>query len=93
VAAGAATGSPRSTSESPESPVGAPSRATPSTTSSSVAAPLWAEASDLLDGLDDAADVAPVELNVTLSPTELSRLRARAEAQGISLEEALRRLI
>ena len=55
--------------------------------------PLWAEASDLLDGLDDAADVAPVELHVTLSSAELSRLRSRAEAQGISLEDALRRLI
>ncbi|GGD70323.1 ribonuclease H family protein [Microbacterium murale] len=55
--------------------------------------PLWAEASDLLDGLDDTADVAPVEIHLTLSPTELSRLRTRAEAQGISLEEALRRMI
>jgi ribonuclease HI len=93
VAAGAATGSSRSTRESPKMAVAAPPRATPSATTPSVAAPLWAEASDLLDGLDDTADVAPVELNVTLSPTELSRLRARAEAQGISLEEALRRLI
>ncbi|MDQ0643858.1 ribonuclease H family protein [Microbacterium murale] len=57
------------------------------------AAPLWAEASDLLDGLDDEADVAPVELHIALSPAELSRLRTRAQSQGVSLEEALRRLI
>lgn len=56
-------------------------------------AQLWAEASDLLDGLGDDAEGAPVELHVTLSSTELSRLRRRAEAQGISLEDALRRLI
>ena len=56
-------------------------------------APLWAEASDLLDGLGAAADAAPVELHVTLSPDEHSRLQDRATAQGISLEAALRRLI
>jgi len=57
------------------------------------AAPLWADASDLLDGLIDSSDVAPVEVSLALSPAELTRLRSRAEAQGVSLEEALRRLI
>src|SRR5690606_18554894 len=37
---------------------------------------LWAEASDLLDGLTDAADVAPIEVQLTLTPAELARLRA-----------------
>ncbi|HTN55149.1 MAG TPA: ribonuclease H [Microbacterium sp.] len=55
--------------------------------------PLWADAADLLDGLDDASSVAPVELRLTLSGTEHARLRDRADAQGVSLEEALRRLI
>src|SRR5690606_10960107 len=57
------------------------------------AMPLWADASDLLDGLDDAAASAPLTLEVTLSATEHARLRDRADAQGISLEEALRRLV
>ncbi|HWS51282.1 MAG TPA: ribonuclease HI, partial [Microbacterium sp.] len=53
---------------------------------------LWAEASDLLDGLD--APVAdPVELRLALTADEHARLRDRAAAQGVSLEEALRRLI
>ncbi|WP_309103347.1 ribonuclease H [Microbacterium sp.] len=53
---------------------------------------LWAEASDLLEGLDaPAAD--PVELHLVLSAEEHARLQDRAAAQGISLEEALRRLI
>ncbi|RUQ06277.1 ribonuclease HI [Microbacterium sp. HSID17254] len=56
------------------------------------AAPLWAEASDLLDGLDLAQD-DPIVLQLPLSPDEHARLRDRAEAQGITLEEALRRLI
>ncbi|MFF1540113.1 ribonuclease H [Microbacterium sp. NPDC058269] len=60
--------------------------------STSVAEPLWAEASDLLDGLD-APDDDPIELRIPLSSDEHSRLRDRAEAQGVSLEEALRRLI
>jgi ribonuclease HI len=58
----------------------------------SLAEPLWAEASDLLDGLDAPAD-DPIELRLPLSPDEHARLRDRAEAQGVSLEEALRRLI
>ena len=58
----------------------------------SLAEPLWAEASDLLDGLDAPAD-DPIELRIALSPDEHARLRDRAEAQGVSLEEALRRLI
>ncbi|MDF2562407.1 MAG: ribonuclease [Microbacterium sp.] len=58
----------------------------------SLAEPLWAEASDLLDSLDASAD-DPIELRIPLSPDEHARLRDRAEAQGVSLEEALRRLI
>ncbi|MFS0853245.1 ribonuclease H family protein [Microbacterium sp. 179-I 3D4 NHS] len=55
-------------------------------------APLWAETSDLLDGLDaPAAD--PIELRLSLTGDEHARLRDRAEAQGVSLEQALRRLI
>ena len=61
---------------------------------------LWAEASDLLDGLDDASTgpgsrrgFDPVELTVTLTADEHARLRDRADAQCVSLQEALRRLI
>ena len=54
--------------------------------------PLWAETSDLLDGLDLAQD-DPIVIQLPLSPDEHARLRDRAEAQGITLEEALRRLI
>jgi len=61
---------------------------------------LWAEASDLLDGLDDASTgpgsrrgFDPVELTVTLTADEHARLRDRADAQGVSLQAALRRLI
>ncbi|WP_309128772.1 ribonuclease H [Microbacterium sp.] len=57
------------------------------------AAPLWAEASDLLDGLDGPAASVPIELHLTLTAAEHARLQDRADAQGISLEEALRRLI
>lgn len=60
--------------------------------STSVAEPRWAEASDLLDGLDAPED-DPIELRIPLSSDEHARLRDRAEAQGVSLEEALRRLI
>jgi len=56
------------------------------------AEPLWAEASDLLDGLDAPVD-DPIEVRLALSGDEHARLRDRAEAQGVSLEEALRRLI
>lgn len=74
----------------------APSTAAPSRTSTPAEAddaqPLWAETSDLLDGLDLAPD-HPIVLRVPLSPDEHARLRDRAEAQGVGLEEALRRLI
>ncbi|UWF77624.1 ribonuclease H family protein [Microbacterium neungamense] len=61
---------------------------------SSSAPPLWAEPADLLDALDaEAAASTPIELRVALSPEEHARLRDRADAQGVSLEEALRRLI
>ncbi|WP_435748810.1 ribonuclease H family protein [Microbacterium sp. PMB16] len=56
------------------------------------AEPLWAEASDLLDGLDAPYD-DPIEVRLALSGDEHARLRDRAEAQGVTLEEALRRLI
>ena len=68
--------------------------ALPVVASSAAPAPaLWAEASDLLDGLDLPADATPTELRVALSAEEHARLRDRADAQGVSLEEALRRLI
>ncbi|GEK87388.1 ribonuclease H family protein [Microbacterium aerolatum] len=54
--------------------------------------PLWAEASSLLDVFDEPA-ASPVDLHVTLTADEHARLRDRADAQGISLEQALRRLI
>lgn len=59
----------------------------------SLAEPLWAEASDLFDGLDDAPADDPIELRITLSGDEHARLTDLAEAQGVTLEEALRRLI
>ncbi|WP_194763105.1 ribonuclease H family protein [Microbacterium sp. UFMG61] len=64
--------------------------ASPSATA--VAEPLWAEASDLLDGLDAPID-DPIVVSLALSSDEHARLRDSAEAQGISIEEALRRLI
>ncbi|MGO2746981.1 ribonuclease H family protein [Microbacterium sp.] len=54
------------------------------------AAPLWAEASSLLDVFDAPA---PVDLRIQLTAAEHARLRDRADAQGISLEDAVRRLI
>ncbi|MEJ1091507.1 ribonuclease H [Microbacterium istanbulense] len=59
------------------------------------AAALWAEASSLLDGLDDTAPAAsePLDLRISLTGDEHARLRDLADAQGVSLEEALRRLI
>ncbi len=58
-----------------------------------LAEPLWAEASDLFEGLDDHPADDPIELRITLNGDEHARLTDLAEAQGISLEEALRRLI
>ena len=60
------------------------------------AALLWAEPADLLDRLDELdglAASAPLELTISLTAAEHARLRDRADAQGVSLEEALRRLI
>ena len=57
------------------------------------AEPLWAEASDLFDGLDDEPASDPIEVRLTLTGDEHARLADLANAQGISLEEALRRLI
>lgn len=84
--AAAATEAPASSSTAPSS------RTTTPVAEAEFAAPLWAETSDLLDGLDLAQD-DPIVLQVPLSPDEHARLRDRAEAQGITLEEALRRLI
>ena len=71
-----------------------PPVSTAATTSAqtAIAEPLWAEASDLLDGLDAPVD-DPIVVQLALSSDEHTRLRDSAEAQGISLEEALRRLI
>lgn len=59
----------------------------------SLAEPLWAETADLFDGFDDDPASDPVEVRVTLTGEEHARLADRASAQGITLEEALRRLI
>ncbi|KKX99195.1 ribonuclease H family protein [Microbacterium sp. Ag1] len=73
-------------SSAPSAPASTPTTPAPG------AETLWAEASDLLDGLDAPED-DPIELRIPLSSDEHARLRDRAEAQGVSLEEALRRLI
>ncbi|MGP6176472.1 ribonuclease H family protein [Microbacterium sp. A196] len=62
------------------------------------AQPLWAEASSLLDVFEvpepvEGPAASAIDLHVTLTPDEHARLRDRAQAQGISLEQALRRLI
>ncbi|WP_226533646.1 ribonuclease H family protein [Microbacterium paraoxydans] len=93
--AGAAVAASAPVAASARATASAPAPAAPST---ALAEPLWAETSDLLDGLDDPGSAAgpegdPIELRVPLSSDEHARLRDRAEAQGISLEEALRRLI
>lgn len=54
---------------------------------------LWAEPADLLDGLDGSPSTPPIELRILLNADEHARLRDRADAQRITLEEALRRLI
>lgn len=79
----------------PGSGVSAPASAATATGAAAPAAaatPLWAETADLLDGLD-APVAPPIDLRITLSSDEHARLRDRADAQGVSLEEALRRLI
>jgi len=74
--------------------IGAAAASSPSPVpTASLDEPLWAEASDLLDGIDDEPASSPIELHVSLSADEHARLADRADAQGISLEEALRRLI
>ncbi|MFB7249241.1 ribonuclease H [Microbacterium sp. NPDC056234] len=81
----------RRTAASDTAAVAAASAPSPAA-AASLAAPLWAEASDLLAGLDSPAAEA-IDLRISLTPAEHSRLRDRADAQGVSLEEALRRLI
>lgn len=75
-------------------PVAAGARPSP-TREAPTDAPRWAEPTDLFAGLepDAPASVGPLELTVTLTPAEHARLRDRADAAGISLAEALRRLI
>lgn len=73
-------------------------RATPTSAASPAAAvspvePLWAETPDLFEGLDDEPASDPIELSIALTGEEHARLADRASAQGISLEEALRRLV
>lgn len=87
-----------STDVTPAEP-GTPTALTSAPTAAPAASPtepappaLWAEASSLLDVLDDTA-ANPIELRMTLSGDEHARLRDRADAQEISLEQALRRLI
>ncbi|MFE6736116.1 ribonuclease H [Microbacterium sp. NPDC057650] len=83
----------RHAADSPTLPASTPATAPAATAVAPAAMPLWAEASDLLEGLDDSPAPAPLELRMTLSAQEHARLRDRADAQGVSLEEALRRLI
>ncbi|MFC9983243.1 ribonuclease H [Microbacterium keratanolyticum] len=55
---------------------------------------LWAEPSDLLADLDAApAAVGPITLQLSLTADEHARLLDLAEVQGVSVEDALRRLI
>lgn len=83
---------PLSPSKDPSDPEKAGSLSPPKGPSATA---LWAEASSLLDGLDDTAPAAsePLDLRISLTGDEHARLRDRADAQGVSLEEALRRLI
>ncbi|WP_407358751.1 ribonuclease HI [Microbacterium sp. LTA6] len=90
VAAGAATA--RADAETSADRGAASGQHPAASASVAAAAPLWAEMSDLLDGLD-APLADPIELRLTLSGPEHARLQDRAAAQGVSLEEALRRLI
>ncbi|MFJ4223777.1 ribonuclease H [Microbacterium sp. NPDC089695] len=55
--------------------------------------PLWAETADLFDGFGDDPASDPVDVRLTLTAEEHARLTDRASAQGITLDEALRRLI
>ncbi|QDE33564.1 ribonuclease HI [Microbacterium foliorum] len=86
-----AAAAPASDASSVTAPSTAATSSAPAATTV-IAEPLWAEASDLLDGLDAPVD-DPIVVSLALSSDEHARLRDSAEAQGISLEEALRRLI
>ncbi|MEV7799310.1 ribonuclease H [Microbacterium foliorum] len=87
-----AAAAPASDASSATAPATASTPSAPAAATTVVAEPLWAEASDLLDGLDAPVD-DPIVVSLALSSDEHARLRDSAEAQGISLEEALRRLI
>lgn len=74
--------------------VGAAAASAPSPFAAATAAePLWAETADLFEGFDDDPASDPVEVRLTLTGEEHARLADLASAQGISLDEALRRLI
>ncbi|WP_341976380.1 ribonuclease H [Microbacterium sp. LWO13-1.2] len=92
VAAGAATARADAETSADRGAASGQHPAASASASVAAAAPLWAEMSDLLDGLD-APLADPIELRLTLSGPEHARLQDRAAAQGVSLEEALRRLI
>ncbi|GAA2907197.1 ribonuclease HI [Microbacterium keratanolyticum] len=66
----------------------------PVTTPAPATQALWAEPSDLLADLDAApAAVGPITLQLSLTADEHARLLDLAEVQGVSVEDALRRLI
>jgi ribonuclease HI len=79
------------TEPAPAAVAPAASAATPAAAASGTPM-LWAEASDLLAGLD-APTLPPIDVRLTLTSDEHARLRDRADEQGVSLDEALRRLI
>lgn len=54
---------------------------------------LWADADDLLAGLEDYDEPAAIEVRVLLTAGEHARLAHRAAEQGVSIEDALRGLI
>lgn len=95
---GFARGAARPAPSAPVAPAlvgSAPASATPAvaaTPAATASEPLWAEPTDLFAGLEDAAQ-GGIELTLALTPAEHARLRERAEAQGLSLVDALRRLI
>ncbi|WP_460002377.1 ribonuclease H family protein [Microbacterium xylanilyticum] len=93
VIAGASTSIPETAGPTHSTAADGGSGAAGAASARTEAPPLWAEASDLLDSLDLPAATPPIDLRIALSTEEHARLRDRADAQGVSLEEALRRLI
>ncbi|MGM1018249.1 MAG: ribonuclease H family protein [Actinomycetota bacterium] len=74
-------------------PAPAPAEVTERASGPSAVTPLWAEATDLFSGFEEEETPGPIEIRLTLGAEEHARLRDRADAQGISLDEALRRLV